>query len=102
MIGKLAEFLKKNKIDSPSLPHLMRHLPQRGRRIRKIYVNKGPGSFVGIRVGAAMAQALGFAWKIPVKFLETAEFTRIFTLKKMLISAKSAYKSAIYPRFLFF
>lgn len=31
-----------------------------------IEVNEGPGSFTGLRVGASVAQALGFALNIPV------------------------------------
>ncbi len=32
----------------------------------RIVVGCGPGSYTGIRVGAAMAQALAFGWKIPL------------------------------------
>lgn len=32
----------------------------------QIFVGKGPGSLTGVRVGMALAKALGFGWKIPV------------------------------------
>ncbi len=32
----------------------------------RIVLGSGPGSFTGIRVGAAMAQALSFGWQIPL------------------------------------
>jgi len=53
---KTAEFLQKflgqSKITPPDLT--------------KVIVCSGPGSFTGIRVGIALAQALGFALNIPV------------------------------------
>ncbi len=36
------------------------------KQIAKVIVCNGPGSFTGIRVGVAMAQAFGFALNIPV------------------------------------
>ncbi|MCL4390481.1 MAG: tRNA (adenosine(37)-N6)-threonylcarbamoyltransferase complex dimerization subunit type 1 TsaB [Patescibacteria group bacterium] len=37
--------------------------------IDEIEVNPGPGSFTGLRVGAAIAGALGYALKVPVNGL---------------------------------
>lgn len=37
-----------------------------GGRVDRIWVDCGPGSFTGIRVGIAAARALGFGWRIPV------------------------------------
>lgn len=36
------------------------------KRIKEIEVNRGPGSFTGLRVGVSAANALGWALKIPV------------------------------------
>lgn len=40
--------------------------PQKWDLLEGIEVEKGPGSFTGLRVGASIAQALGFALNIPV------------------------------------
>jgi len=41
--------------------------------IEKVEVNKGPGSFTGLRVGVAIANALGFLLKIPVNNKKVGE-----------------------------
>lgn len=44
---------------------LVAALPERG-KAEQIFVDIGPGSFTGIRVGVAAAKALGFAWNAQV------------------------------------
>lgn len=41
--------------------------------IKEIEVNTGPGSFTGLRVGVSVANALGFALKIPVNGKKAGE-----------------------------
>ncbi len=41
--------------------------------LQAIEVNEGPGSFTGVRIGAAIANALSFALKIPVNNKKTGE-----------------------------
>ncbi len=61
-LSKLDEFLKYSRVaDSAS-------------SIKKIVVNKGPGSFMGVRVGVSIAMALGFAWRVPVKAVPKDKF----------------------------
>ena len=61
-LGRLDDFLRKSKILNPKS------------YIKKIIVNKGPGSYTGVRLGITMAQALGFAWDIPVKAVAKEKF----------------------------
>ena len=61
-LKKLGEFLAKSKILNLKS------------KISKIVVNKGPGSYTGVRVGVAHAMALGFAWNIPVKAVAKDKF----------------------------
>lgn len=59
-LGRLAAFLKSSRIKMGD--------------IKKIVVNKGPGSFTGIRVGAAHALALSLSWGVPLKALAKEQF----------------------------
>ena len=51
-LGLINEILKKNK--------------KKISNITEIEINLGPGSFTGLKVGVAVANALGFALDIPV------------------------------------
>ena len=51
----LGQIFKQAKIRNPKV------------EIKKIVIYKGQGSFTGLRVGVAIAQALSMAWGVPVK-----------------------------------
>lgn len=76
-LGYLEKFLKVVKIKPSPVRHRRTSSPKgRGREqeIAKIVVNKGPGSYTGVRVGVTIAQALGMAWGIPVKAVVKDKF----------------------------
>ena len=41
--------------------------------VDKIYVNKGPGSYTGLKVGVAIANALSFSLGIPINDKKTGD-----------------------------
>jgi len=53
-----------------TLPALWQFLKESSVEISKIYIVSGPGSFSGLRVGASIALAFGFAWNVPVYALK--------------------------------
>lgn len=50
----------------PFIDHVLRTEGMSVKDISEIEVNTGPGSFTGIRVGVAVANALAYVLKIPV------------------------------------
>jgi tRNA threonylcarbamoyladenosine biosynthesis protein TsaB len=52
LLNLITELLKENNLEFPDL--------------KAIEVEKGPGSYTGLKVGAAVANALGFSLNIPV------------------------------------
>ncbi|MBI4057697.1 tRNA (adenosine(37)-N6)-threonylcarbamoyltransferase complex dimerization subunit type 1 TsaB [Candidatus Microgenomates bacterium] len=58
------------------LPFIVELLDKKGKKledIKEIEVNTGPGSFTGLRVGVSVANALGWALKIPVNGKDIAK-----------------------------
>ena len=60
LLEKLEEFLNSAKVKLP--------------QIKKLIVNKGPGSFTGTRVGVTHALALSLALGLKPKFLDSKKF----------------------------
>lgn len=52
LLNLITEILKKNNLDFKDL--------------KSIEIEKGPGSYTGLKVGASVANALGFSLNIPV------------------------------------
>lgn len=63
-------FLEGKRVSSQILLPLIDKILKKNRLkpsdLTEIEINTGPGSFTGLRVGAAVANALGWALKIPV------------------------------------
>ncbi len=76
--GKILDSLKGNnqygsQILLPLIQKILKENKLTFKQIQGIEVDTGPGSFTGLKVGVATANALGFSLKIPVneKSLET-------------------------------
>lgn len=75
------KFVKRQKVDTTkaqaTLPLLMEIISENKLTLKDldaIEVNTGPGSFTGLRVGIAIANALSFALNIPVNGKKAPNF----------------------------
>jgi len=57
----------------PAIDKLLQRNKSKIEEIEKVEVNKGPGSFTGLRVGVAIANALSFLLKISVNGKKVGE-----------------------------
>ena len=68
-----------------SIKSLLKSINKKNTDIKGIAVAKGPGSFTSLRVGITTANALGYAFDIPVKGIDNNQdisnikFSRTFT-----------------------
>lgn len=66
----LMQFTEENKYGSqvlvPLIVKLLKKSKVEFKDLTGIEVESGPGSFTGLKVGASVAQALGFALNVPV------------------------------------
>jgi tRNA threonylcarbamoyladenosine biosynthesis protein TsaB len=63
----------KSEAALPAIDKLLERNSLKIEDLDKIEVNRGPGSFTGLRVGVAIANALSFLLKIPVNKKEVGE-----------------------------
>ena len=61
----------KTQIILPMIDEILKKHEVKLENISEIQVNVGPGSFTGLRVGLAIANALSFALKIPINGKKT-------------------------------
>ncbi len=68
--GERFEAKSKEGASQRLLPFIDEVLQKKGKKlgdISEIEVNPGPGSFTGLRVGVAVAQALAWVLQVPIK-----------------------------------
>ena len=57
---------QKAQIILPLIEKILKKYKIQFSQLSAIEVNTGPGSFTGVRVGVSIANALGFALKVPI------------------------------------
>ncbi len=60
----------------PAIAQLLRPFGGRMAPVDSIIVETGPGSFTGLRIGLAAAQALGLTWGVPVHGVRSTQLTQ--------------------------
>jgi tRNA threonylcarbamoyl adenosine modification protein YeaZ len=72
-----------------------------GKKVDQIIVNKGPGSFTGIRLGLAFAKGLAMGWNVPLKGLDGFRITymNLEPLDDVLVLIESRRQDVYAQRF---
>lgn len=74
---KVAIQNNRTQVVLPTIEKLLKENNLSVKTLDAIEVNTGPGSFTGLRVGAAIANALGFALQIPVNNIAFKESGKV-------------------------
>ncbi len=69
----------KTQIILPMIDKMLRKHSLKPKDLSGIKINPGPGSFTGLRVGLAIANALSFVLKIPVNGKNGAIISPVYT-----------------------
>lgn len=82
----------------PLIESLMNELGLKIQDIDVVAVSEGPGSYTGLRIGAAIAKSLSFAADIPIASVPTTKSLagNIFDLNKLIVPVMDAKAGRIY------
>lgn len=82
----------------PLIEELMKELELKIQDVDVIAVSEGPGSYTGLRIGAAIAKSLAFACNIPIANVPTTKSLagNIFDLEKLIVPVMDAKAGRIY------
>jgi tRNA threonylcarbamoyladenosine biosynthesis protein TsaB len=75
----------------PRIDALLRECAWPAGSVDTVSVAAGPGSFTGLRIGAAAAKALSLAWDAPISFVDTLE---AFALTETLLRDRPGTRQA--------
>lgn len=82
----------------PLIESLMNELDLEIQDIDVIAISEGPGSYTGLRIGAAIAKSLSFAANIPIANVPTTKSLagNVFDLEKLIVPIMDAKAGRIY------
>lgn len=85
----------------PALGGLMEAAALSPEDVEGIAVTVGPGSFTGLRIGLAVAKALGYAWRVPVRGVSTLLATAwsLRGVDGVVCAALDARRESVYSAF---
>jgi len=83
------QLLKKNQITNDKLSKPNYKLQVTNYKLEEIIVISGPGDFSAVRIGISIANALAYAWNVPIKAVELEKEFRQEKAKLKAVLAQS-------------